>query len=193
MGYYRGESISIPRIHCPASSNPILGDRNADKITRCADGVRDHYLHGSCIIEIGNYRSQSGEDRGHRKATHQRGRAVQNDGQIMFLSENGRFVISGQIYDLWSKKPLNTMSQMREVVERIHFKSMGLDVDTLNAVSMEHGDKEVVVFVDSRVRFTISSWTMTSYTLVSGPHGPLTRRYAPTSGKPSSGPLRPRT
>ncbi len=32
-----------------------------------------------------------------------------------------------------------------------------------------------------------------AYTLVSGPHGPLTRRYAPTSGKPLSGPLRPRT
>ncbi|TJR49091.1 hypothetical protein C9Z41_28115 (plasmid) [Escherichia coli] len=31
------------------------------------------------------------------------------------------------------------------------------------------------------------------YTLVSGPYGPLTRRYAPTSGKPLSGPLRPRT
>ncbi|EDU6869473.1 hypothetical protein CIL96_004088 [Salmonella enterica subsp. enterica serovar Agbeni] len=31
------------------------------------------------------------------------------------------------------------------------------------------------------------------YTLVSGPHGPLTRRYAPTSGKPLSGPLRPHT
>ncbi|EFC6642547.1 hypothetical protein FC565_25115 [Escherichia coli] len=31
------------------------------------------------------------------------------------------------------------------------------------------------------------------YTLVSGPEGPLTRRYAPTSGKPSSGPLRSRT
>ncbi|EHI6675697.1 DsbC family protein, partial [Salmonella enterica subsp. enterica serovar Heidelberg] len=63
-------------------------------------------------------------------------RAVQSDGQIMFLSENGRFVISGQIYDLWSKKPLNTMSQMRDVAERIHFKSMGMDVDTLNTVSM---------------------------------------------------------
>ncbi|HGF4780851.1 TPA: hypothetical protein ACF37L_002669, partial [Escherichia coli] len=33
----------------------------------------------------------------------------------------------------------------------------------------------------------------TEYTLVSGPDGPLTRRYAPTSGKPLSGPLRPRT
>lgn len=31
------------------------------------------------------------------------------------------------------------------------------------------------------------------YTLVSGPYGPLTRRYAPTAGKPLSGPLRPRT
>ncbi|MDK5110900.1 disulfide isomerase DsbC N-terminal domain-containing protein [Serratia nevei] len=77
-------------------------------------------------------------------------RAVQSDGQIMFLSENGRFVISGQIYDLWSKKPLNTMSQMRDVAERIHFKSMGMDVDTLNTVSMGRGDKEVVVFVDPK-------------------------------------------
>lgn len=75
-------------------------------------------------------------------------RAVESDGQIMFLSENGRFVISGQIYDLWTKKPLNTMAQMRDVAERIHFKNMGMDVDTLNSVSMGAGDKEVVVFVD---------------------------------------------
>ncbi|MER5026467.1 DsbC family protein [Providencia stuartii] len=71
-------------------------------------------------------------------------RAVQSDGQIMFLSENGRFVISGQIYDLWSKKPLNTMSQMRDVAERIHFKSMGMDVDTLNTVSMGRDAKSLV-------------------------------------------------
>ncbi|ATW30854.1 disulfide isomerase (plasmid) [Candidatus Williamhamiltonella defendens] len=77
-------------------------------------------------------------------------RAVQSDGQIMFLSENGRFVISGQIYDLWSKKPLNTIAQMRDVAERIQFKSMGMDVATLNTVSMGHGDKEVVLFVDPR-------------------------------------------
>lgn len=31
------------------------------------------------------------------------------------------------------------------------------------------------------------------YTLISSPHGPLTRRYTPTTGKPLSGPLRPRT
>lgn len=75
-------------------------------------------------------------------------RAIQSDGQIMFLSENGRFVFSGQIYDLWNRKPLNTMTQMRDAAERIHFKSMGMDVDTLNTVSMGNGNKEVVVFVD---------------------------------------------
>ncbi|EDV4590614.1 hypothetical protein AG07_004873 [Salmonella enterica subsp. enterica] len=32
-----------------------------------------------------------------------------------------------------------------------------------------------------------------SYTPVSGPDGPLTRRYAPAAGKPLPGPLRSRT
>lgn len=77
-------------------------------------------------------------------------KAVESEGQIRFISENGRFVISGQIYDLWSKKPLNTMSQMRDVADRIHFGQIGMDVDTLNTVSMGSGDKEVVVFVDPR-------------------------------------------
>jgi len=75
-------------------------------------------------------------------------RAVQSDGQILFLSGNGRFVFSGQLYDLWSKKPLSTMSQMHDVAERVHFKDMGMDVDTLNTVSMGQGSQEVVVFVD---------------------------------------------
>ena len=32
-------------------------------------------------------------------------RAVESDGQIVFISDNGRFVITGQIYDVWGKKP----------------------------------------------------------------------------------------
>lgn len=77
-------------------------------------------------------------------------RAVESDGQIIFLSENGRFVISGQIYDLWSQKPLNTMPQMRDVAEYIHFKKMGMNVDILNTISIGYGEKEVVFFVDPR-------------------------------------------
>lgn len=77
-------------------------------------------------------------------------RAIQSDGQIVFISDNGRFVISGQIYDVWGKKPLSTMSEMRDVAERLHLKEMGMDVDKLNTISFGHGPKDVVLFVDPR-------------------------------------------
>lgn len=77
-------------------------------------------------------------------------RAVQSDGQIVYISDNGRFVISGQIYDLWSKKPLSSMSEMRDVSERLHLKEMGMDVNKLNTISLGHGPKDVVLFVDPR-------------------------------------------
>ncbi|GJA75733.1 DsbC family protein [Aeromonas caviae] len=77
-------------------------------------------------------------------------RAVESDGQIVFISDNGRFVITGQIYDVWSKKPLSSMSEMRDVADRLHLKEMGMDVDKLNTISFGHGPKDVVLFVDPR-------------------------------------------
>ncbi|WP_438418019.1 hypothetical protein, partial [Escherichia coli] len=44
---------------------------------------------------------------------------------------------------------------------------------------------------DEPGRFSICS--RQAAVVLSGPDGPLTRRYAPTAGKPLSGPLRPRT
>jgi len=55
-------------------------------------------------------------------------RAVESDGQIVFISDNGRFVITGQIYDVWGR----------------------MDVDKLNTISFGHGPKDVVLFVDPR-------------------------------------------
>lgn len=75
-------------------------------------------------------------------------RAVQNDGQIFFVSDNGRFVLTGQLYDIWYKTPLDSLAQMEEVAARIDFTRMGMNVDTLNTVSMGSGEKQVVVFVD---------------------------------------------
>lgn len=66
------------------------------------------------------------------------------------MSENGQFIIRGQLYDIWAKKPLSTLAQMQDAASRIHFKRMGLDVDTLNTVSLGRGPQEVVAFVDPR-------------------------------------------
>lgn len=80
-------------------------------------------------------------------------RAVQSNGQTVFVSDNGRFVFTGQLYDLWYKKPLDTLAEMRKVVDRIDLKRMGLDIDTLNTVSLGVGPKQVVVFVDPRCHY----------------------------------------
>ncbi len=80
-------------------------------------------------------------------------RAVQSNGQTVLLSDNGRFVFTGQLYDLWYKKSLNTLAEMREVVDRIDLKRMGLDIDKLNTVSLGSGPKQVGVFVDPRCHY----------------------------------------
>ena len=74
--------------------------------------------------------------------------AIQSKGQIMFVSDNGRFVFTGQVIDLWSKKELSTMKQMRDASETLNFKALGLDPKSLNAISIGTGKNEVVVFVD---------------------------------------------
>lgn len=75
-------------------------------------------------------------------------RAVESAGQILFVSETGRFVFTGQLHDLWSGRPVSTMAQMHDVAERIHFRGVGMNLDELNVLSLGQGVKEVVVFVD---------------------------------------------
>lgn len=77
-------------------------------------------------------------------------RAVESEGQILFVSESGRFVITGQLHDIWSRTALSTMSQIRDASERLHLRRMGLDVDALNTISLGSGPREVVIFVDPR-------------------------------------------
>ncbi|MCV3264977.1 hypothetical protein OGZ01_30780 (plasmid) [Vibrio harveyi] len=69
--------------------------------------------------------------------------AVESDGQIVFLSENGRFVISGQIYDLWQKKqPLSTLTEMRDVADRFRLRDMNVDIDAMNVAKLGTGQKK---------------------------------------------------
>ncbi|CAM5561686.1 DsbC family protein [Eoetvoesiella caeni] len=75
-------------------------------------------------------------------------KAVHSDGQIVFMSENGRFVFTGMVYDIWQRKSLDTMGQIKDAVNRLSFNGMGLNIDQLNTVSMGKGKQQVVVFTD---------------------------------------------
>lgn len=75
--------------------------------------------------------------------------AVENeDGQILFIADSGRFAIVGQLVDVWQVKTLDTMRDIKSAVARIDLRGDGVDVETLNIASFGSGDKEVIVFTD---------------------------------------------
>lgn len=77
--------------------------------------------------------------------------AIESKGQILFMSENGRYVFSGQMFDMWGKsKTLSTMGQIKDSAELLNLKAMGADVDSLNTMAIGNGAKEVVAFVDPK-------------------------------------------
>lgn len=74
-------------------------------------------------------------------------RAVVTDGEQVFISENGRFIIKGDLYDVWQKKRITDFGEMQKLATHIDLKKIGLDVAALNTVSMGTGAEDVVVFV----------------------------------------------
>lgn len=71
-----------------------------------------------------------------------------DDGTIMFISDSGRYVISGSLIDLWEGEILTTMSEIRGSVNRLDLRGQGLDLDKLNTVTLGSGEREIIVFVD---------------------------------------------
>lgn len=75
-------------------------------------------------------------------------KAVEAGGEIYYMSDNGRFVLKGQLYDILYKKPLDTMSQIEDSATRLHFDEMGANPDDYNTLTIGSGEKTVIGFVD---------------------------------------------
>lgn len=77
-------------------------------------------------------------------------KAVESNGRIVFMSDSGRFVIDGTLYDAWSKKALTSLDEIRAAGNTLDLGRLGLNMDDLNPLILGEGDKKVVVFVDPR-------------------------------------------
>ncbi len=76
-------------------------------------------------------------------------KAVQTDGQLMFMSENGRFVFTqATLYDTWNRRYLKSMAEVQNWSQRISMDRIGLDLDELGAIRYGSGEKKVTVWVD---------------------------------------------
>lgn len=75
--------------------------------------------------------------------------AVESEkGDILFVSASGRWVIGGLAFDIWAKKQLKNVNDMRHSFTHIDLKTMGVTPDAIGAVTLGKGSKEVVIFVD---------------------------------------------
>ena len=75
-------------------------------------------------------------------------KAVESDGQVFFMSENGRFVIQGQLTDTWHRQTLDTVEEIRYAATHVDVASMGLPLESMNTIVFGHGEREILVFVD---------------------------------------------
>lgn len=74
--------------------------------------------------------------------------AVKMTNEIFFMSQDGRYVIRGELTDTWHKKPLSTIADIKYSTEHINVDVMGLNFEKMNTISIGNGKERVVIFVD---------------------------------------------
>jgi thiol:disulfide interchange protein DsbC len=75
---------------------------------------------------------------------------VKAGGRTFFMSNNGRFVITGTLMDVWNRVAVTELDQVDRIANRIDLAKMKLKIDDLGPVSYGTGKDQVVVFVDPR-------------------------------------------
>ncbi len=73
---------------------------------------------------------------------------VQSGNKTYLLSTNARFLIRGQIYDLWNSTFINTVEDARKFSDRIQISKLKLDLSTLSSFVSGSGKQEVIAFID---------------------------------------------
>lgn len=75
-------------------------------------------------------------------------KVVDSKGQLFFMSENGRFVIQGQMTDTWSKTTLDTLDEVRFAASHVEIGLLSQTVSGFTTIKLGEGEKEVIIFVD---------------------------------------------
>ncbi len=75
---------------------------------------------------------------------------VKAGGKTFFMSDNGRFVITGTLLDVWNRVAVTELDQVDQIANRIDLSKMKLKIDDLGPATIGTGKAQVVVFVDPR-------------------------------------------
>jgi thiol:disulfide interchange protein DsbC len=77
---------------------------------------------------------------------------LQTDGveALTVMTDNGRFVMVGKLFDTWTMKELTSVDEVRAAASRVDFSAFKLNMDELAPFRIGNGPKRVQVFVDPR-------------------------------------------
>lgn len=74
--------------------------------------------------------------------------ATENKGRFAVITDTGRFIIQGTIYDVWDQKEITTLEQARYAATHIPLHKANVGFDDLEPLSVGSGDKVVYLFSD---------------------------------------------
>ena len=68
--------------------------------------------------------------------------------KLAFVSENTRFYFVGELYDMYNGfRRIKTPDDIRQFASRVNYKTLGIDLNTLNSASIGTGKDEVAIWV----------------------------------------------
>lgn len=77
-------------------------------------------------------------------------KAVVSNGELLYISDSGRYVLRGTLFDAWERKPLKTIEEVRVSVDHVRLDRMGIEVTELRPLTYGMGKERVTVFVDPK-------------------------------------------
>lgn len=76
---------------------------------------------------------------------------ISNDGELEYISSNGRYAFQGTLFDVWHFEEINTPEELLRSVNFLFFDNLEVDIEDLNTLSIHSKNPEaakVVAFVD---------------------------------------------
>lgn len=79
--------------------------------------------------------------------------ATENNGKFAVITDTGRFIIQGTVYDVWDQKEINTLDDARWAATHIPLHKANVGFDDLMPLSIGQGKKVINMFTDIQCSF----------------------------------------
>ena len=79
--------------------------------------------------------------------------AIEKNGKFAIISDTGRFIIQGTVYDVWAKKELKTIEDARIAAHYIPVDKTNLGFKDLAPLTVGNGEKAITMFSDPACGF----------------------------------------